>query len=55
LTGPSASTDELVDRIEATLIERTMARPGESVLLTMAVPVGSGLQTNVLKVHQVAH
>jgi pyruvate kinase len=55
LTGPSASTDELVDRIEAMLIERTLARPGESVLLTMAVPVGSGVQTNALKIHVIAH
>jgi pyruvate kinase len=54
LIGPSASTDELVDRIEATLVERTLARPGESVLITMAVPVGSGMQTNALKVHQIA-
>jgi pyruvate kinase len=54
LMGPSASTDELVDRIEATLIERNMARPGESVLLTMAVPVGSGVQTNALKIQEIA-
>jgi pyruvate kinase len=54
LIGPSASTDELVDRIEATLMERTLARPGESVLLTMAVPVGSGVQTNALKIQEIA-
>jgi pyruvate kinase len=54
LIGPSASTDELVDRIEATLIERTLARPGEAVLLTMAVPVGSGVQTNALKIQEIA-
>jgi pyruvate kinase len=53
LIGPSATTDELVDRVEATLSERNLAQPGESVLITMAVPVGSGLQTNVLKIHQI--
>jgi pyruvate kinase len=53
LIGPSATTEELVDRVEATLIERNLASPGESVLITMAVPVGSGMQTNVLKVHEI--
>ena len=55
LIGPSATTDELVDRVEATLIERNLSTPGENVLITMAVPVGSGLQTNVLKIHQIQH
>jgi pyruvate kinase len=55
LIGHSATTEELVDRVEATLIERGLAMPGENVLVTMAVPVGSGVQTNMLKVHQVQH
>ena len=55
MIGPSATTEELVDRVEATLIERNLASPGENVLITMAVPVGSGMQTNVLKIHQIQH
>ncbi len=55
LIGPAASTEELLDRVEATLIERNLALPGENVLITMAVPVGSGVQTNVLKIHQIQH
>jgi pyruvate kinase len=55
LIGPSATTEEMIDRVEATLIERNLALPGESVLITMAVPVGSGLQTNSLKIHQIQH
>ena len=55
LVSPSASTEELVDRVEATLIERNLALPGENVLITMAVPVGGGMQTNVLKIHQIQH
>jgi pyruvate kinase len=55
LIGPSATTEELLDRVEGTLIERNLAQPGESVLITMAVPVGSGMQTNVLKIHQIQH
>ncbi len=50
-----ATTDELVDRVEAVLIERNLAMPGESVIITMAVPVGSGAQTNVVKIHQIQH
>ena len=55
LIGPSASTEELIDRVEATLIERNLALPGENVLITMAVPVGAGVQTNMLKIHQIQH
>jgi pyruvate kinase len=55
LMSPAATTEELIDRVEATLIERNLAVPGENVLITMAVPVGSGLQTNVLKIHQIQH
>jgi pyruvate kinase len=55
LIGPAATTEELVDRVEATLIERNLALPGENVLITMAVPIGSGVQTNVLKIHQIQH
>jgi pyruvate kinase len=55
MIGSTATTEELLDRVEATLIERNLASPGESVLITMAVPVGSGMQTNVLKIHQIQH
>jgi pyruvate kinase len=54
LIGPSASTEELIDRVEATLLERNLALPGDNVLITMAVPVGAGTSTNMLKVHQIA-
>lgn len=53
LAGPAATFDEVVDLIETTLVERNLAHPGESVVITMAVPVGSGTQTNVLKIHQI--
>jgi pyruvate kinase len=50
-----ATTDELVDRAEAVLLEKNLGVPGENVILTMAVPVGSGVQTNALKIHQIQH
>ncbi len=55
LIGPTATTEELFDRVEGTLIERNLASPGENVLITMAMPVGSGVQTNALKIHQIQH
>jgi pyruvate kinase len=55
LISPAATTEELIDRVEATMIERNLALPGENVLITMAVPVGAGMQTNVLKIHQIQH
>ncbi|HEY0192549.1 MAG TPA: pyruvate kinase, partial [Kofleriaceae bacterium] len=55
LIAPTATTEELIDRVEATMIERNLASPGEYVLITMAVPVGAGLQTNSLKIHQIQH
>jgi pyruvate kinase len=53
LISPAATTEELIDRVEATLLERNLALPGDNVLITMAVPVGAGMQTNVLKIHQI--
>jgi pyruvate kinase len=53
LISPAATTEELVDRVEAMLLERNLAQPGDNVLITMAVPVGAGMQTNVLKIHQI--
>jgi len=51
MIAPSATTDELIDQVEAVLSTRGLARSGESVVITMGVPVGSGTTTNLLKVH----
>ncbi len=51
MIAPSATTDELIDQVEAILSTRGLARSGESVVITMGVPVGSGATTNLLKVH----
>jgi len=55
MISPAATTEELIDRVESTLIERNLAQVGENVLITMAVPVGAGMQTNILKFHQIQH
>ncbi len=53
LIGPSASTEELIEQVEDVLISHQLAQPKDSVCITMSVPVGSGLQTNMLKIHQI--
>ena len=40
--------------MEDALISQQLAKRGDSVCITMSVPVGSGLQTNMLKIHQIA-
>jgi pyruvate kinase len=52
LIDSTATTDELIDRVEQLLSHRGLARSGDSVVITMGVPVGAGLSTNMLKVHQ---
>jgi pyruvate kinase len=47
----AASTDELIDRVEAALSAHQLARSGEHVVITMSVPIGSGQSTNLLKIH----
>jgi pyruvate kinase len=51
MIAPSATTDELIDQVEAVLSTRGLAGPSEPVVITMGVPVGSGATTNLLKVH----
>ncbi len=51
MIGSVVTTDELMDRVEQILSERGLARAGEYVVITTAVPVGSGSSTNLLKIH----
>jgi pyruvate kinase len=51
LISPCATTDEMIEQIEAVLRERHLVEPGEYVVITMGVPVGSGESTNLLKIH----
>jgi pyruvate kinase len=51
MIGPSATTDELIDQVEGVLHAHGLARSGESVVITMGTPVGSGATTNLLKIH----
>jgi pyruvate kinase len=52
LVDTAATTDELIDHTEQVLLAQGLAKPGDNVVITMGVPVGSGVQTNTLKLHQ---
>ncbi len=54
LIDSTATTDELIDRVEHLLSVRGLARSGDFVVITMGVPVGAGVSTNLLKIHQMA-
>ena len=47
------TAEAVIERAERVLIERNIAAPGERVVLTLAVPPGTGLHTNTLKVHRI--
>jgi len=52
LVDTAATTDEVIDQAEQVLLDKGLATSGDNVVITMGVPVGSGAQTNTLKVHQ---
>jgi pyruvate kinase len=52
--APAASTDEMFGRIEDVLVARGLALPGEQVVMTMGIPIGSGESTNLMKIHRVS-
>jgi pyruvate kinase len=54
LFHPEQNTEATIERVEKLLLERGIAKPGESVLLTLAVPPGKGQHTNTLKLHRIA-
>ena len=54
LVAPARSTDEMITRIESYLKGRGFANPGDTVAITMGVPLGSGESTNLLKLHKVS-
>jgi pyruvate kinase len=48
---PAAMVEELVDIVDDLVRERGLGVPGEQVVITGAVPVGSGASTNSLRIH----
>ena len=50
---PAVTQEELFEQIEHTLTGRKLASPGDHVIITAAVPIGCGFQTNQMKVHRI--
>ena len=48
--GPYAHSDEAIDRIERSLCELGIAKPGDKVILTLGMPVQEKAKTNTLRV-----
>ncbi len=54
LIDPCVTEDELFESVETELLVRKMASPGEKIIITAAVPIGCGGQTNQLRIHQIS-
>ena len=51
LTTSAVTIDELIEKVEVELGTRNLVESGEPVVITAAMPIGSGATTNMLKVH----
>ncbi|MBT8493731.1 MAG: pyruvate kinase, partial [Deltaproteobacteria bacterium] len=47
----AATTDELLSMVEHVLRKHDLAQPGDQVVVTAGLPVGSGVSTNTLQLH----
>jgi pyruvate kinase len=47
------TVEETIRLVDAMLIERGLAAKGDTIILTLVVPPGSGRTTNTLKVHEI--
>ncbi len=52
LIEPAFTTDEMIERIERVLRERSLAEVGEYVVITMGSPIGAGETTNMMKIQR---
>lgn len=54
ITAPVATLGELLDEIEHIVVTGHYAEPGDKIVITMGMPIGSGVTTNSLKIHTVS-
>jgi len=54
LIEPCVTEDELYESVEHQLVTRKFASPGEQIIITAAVPIGCGGQTNQLRIHRIS-
>jgi pyruvate kinase len=43
----------MFQRMSDVLVHRGLAAPGDQVVITLGVPVGSGESTNLMKIHRI--
>lgn len=53
LCDARGDTDSMIAEAEARLLAGGVVKPGEDIVLTLGVPFGSGVQTNLLKIHRI--
>jgi pyruvate kinase len=46
--------EELYENVEQEILARGFAEPGDPIIITSAVPVGCGAQTNQMKIHHIS-
>jgi pyruvate kinase len=46
--------EELYENVEQEILARGFAQPGDPIIITSAVPVGCGAQTNQMKIHHIS-
>jgi pyruvate kinase len=51
---PTMTQEELYESVEQELAARGFAEPGDAIIITSAVPVGCGAQTNQMKIHHMS-
>lgn len=51
---PTMTQEELYEVVEQELVARNLVEPGDPIVITCAVPVGCGAQTNQMKIHHIS-
>lgn len=54
LMEPTMTQEELYENVEQEIVARGYAQPGDPIIITSAVPVGCGSQTNQMKIHHIS-
>lgn len=50
---PLSNTDEMIREVEATLLQRNLAKRGDRIVITASIPVPGAGRTNMLKLHRI--
>ncbi len=53
LVERGGSTDDMIARLESTLVEKNLGRKGDRIVITSGQPIGVSGSTNMLKIHTI--